>query len=457
MIDQIIKINYIVGKFAERRIAKVKHQQTKLKLLQKLSDFYSKQYAGILHSSFIEAELIKLSSEIKTTNTVATDKDHTLHVATMVGADGGHTRIILNWIKNQTTKKHSLLINTQCTVPEWLNKAVTESGGQVILNEQQGYIPKALFLKTHSLAYESIVLHVHTNDMLPLLAYGSNFTKPVALFNHADHTFWLGSAITDMVYDLNSYSADITRKLRGVRSNTPLPIVIDEGRERDYSKSELRDKYGIPQDKRVLVSMASKHKFLGQSNIFFKTIPALLDDSTIMLLMGPQNKKQFKQLAKITAGKVIPMGYQDKDTADDLLRLSDIYIDSFPVSSFTSMLQAVRAGIPVVTNFQYELPDSLLENRVSDLTNINTLSQNEIRNQFLLPAKEKLSMHFGKQWQVTLEQNKLDTLHKVEISPESFTPHPYIQFVYSASIKHWQWFRRVLNMILLSSRPFLSK
>ena len=64
MIDLIIKINYIAGKFAERRINRVKNKQTKLNLLQKLSDFYSKQYAGILHSHFIEAELIKLSNEI---------------------------------------------------------------------------------------------------------------------------------------------------------------------------------------------------------------------------------------------------------------------------------------------------------------------------------------------------------------------------------------------------------
>ena len=456
MIDLIIKINYIAGKFSERRIHRIKNQQIKLNLLQKLSDFYSKQYAGILHSHFIEAELIKLSNEIKTSQIIEFEDNHILHVATMVGADGGHTRIILNWIKNQPNKKHSLLINTQCTIPDWLNQAVISSGGEIVTNESHGYMQKALFLKEHSLKHESIVLHVHTNDMLPLLAYGTNFSRPVALFNHADHTFWLGSAIADMVYDLNTYSADITHRLRKAQNNAALPIVIDENISSSLPKSALRSKHGLPQDKRILVSMASKHKFLGLSDAFFKIAPSLVDESTILVLMGPQNKKKFKRLSKKTQGKVIPMGYQDKDTADEILKSSDIYIDSFPISSFTSMLQAIRSDLPVITTFPYELPDCLLESRTKNLSVINTLTNEEIRSQFLNPAKEKLPMHFGKQWKETLEQITMSTTHQTKLSEESFLPHPYIQFVYSTSIKHWQWFRRALNLILASALPFLS-
>lgn len=457
MIDLIIKINYIAGKFSERQINRIKNKEKKLNLLQKLSDFYSKQYAGILHSHFIEAELIKLSSEIKINQNITFEDNHILHVATMVGADGGHTRIILNWIKNQPNKQHSLLINNPCSVPDWLNQAVTASGGSIVTSDSIGYLKKALFLKEQSLKYENIVLHVHTNDMLPLLAYGTNFSRPVALFNHADHTFWLGSAIADMVYDLNTYSADITHRLRKAQNNTALPIVIDEHISSRLPKSELRAKHGLPQDKRILVSMASKHKFLGQSDVFFKTVPRLVDDSTIMVLMGPQNKKKFKRLAKRTKGRVIPLGYQDKDTADEILKLSDVYIDSFPISSFTSMLQAIRSDIPVITTFPYELPDCLLENRTQDLGIINELTLEEIHKQFLKPAKEKLPMHFGNQWKETLEQTKMNSLHQTKLSEEIFSPHPYIQFVYSTSIKHWQWFRRTLNLVLVSTIPFLSK
>lgn len=457
MIDLIIKINYIAGKFAERRISNVKNKQTKLNLLQKLSDFYSKQYAGILHSHFIEAELIKLSNEIKTPQIIEFEDNHILHVATMVGADGGHTRIILNWIKNQPNKKHSLLINTQCAIPDWLSQAVISSGGDIVINEPHNYMQKARFLKEHSLKHESIVLHVHTNDMLPLLAYGTNFSRPVALFNHADHTFWLGSAIADMVYDLNTYSADITHRLRKAQNNTALPIVIDENISSRLSKSELRTKHGFPQDKRILVSMASKHKFLGQSDRFFKTAKSLVNDSTILVLMGPPNKKKFKRLSKQTNGRVIPLGYKDKDTADEILKLSDIYIDSFPISSFTSMLQAIRADIPVVTTFPYELPDCLLENRTQSLDIINKLTKEEIHHRYLIPVKEKLTMHFGNQWKKTLEQSKMSSTHQTKLNEEFFSPHPYIQFVYSTSIKRWQWIRRTINLVLVSSFPFLSK
>ncbi|WP_250656601.1 hypothetical protein [Alkalimarinus coralli] len=457
MIDLIIKINYVAGKFAERQIDRVKNRHTKLNLLQKLSDFYSKQYAGILHSHFIESELIKLSNDAKTPQKVTVEDDHILHVATMVAADGGHTRIILNWIKNQPNKKHSLLINTPCTVPSWLISAIEDSNGGIIVNDKQGYLEKASYLKSHSLKYEKVILHVHTNDMLPLLAYGADFPRPVALFNHADHTFWLGSAIADMVFDLNTYSANITHRLRKAQNNAPLPIVIDEDVGTTLSKRELRTKHNLPQDKRILVSMASKHKFLGQSNIFFKTAPYLLNDSTIFILMGPQNKKKFKRLYKSTNGKVIPLGYQDKDSADEILKASDIYIDSYPVSSFTSMLQAIRSGVPVITSFPHALPDSLVENRVTDLTIINKLTATEIEERFLTPAKIKLPMHFGSQWKETLENSAPLTGHNTILAEEVFQPHPYIQFVYSTSIKHWQWFRRVINLVLACTFPFLSK
>jgi hypothetical protein len=51
----------------------------------------------------------------------------------------------------------------------------------------------------HMHPFDLIMLHMHAQDVLPVYALSAGYYgPPVALFDHSDHTFWIGSSIVDV-------------------------------------------------------------------------------------------------------------------------------------------------------------------------------------------------------------------------------------------------------------------
>ena len=69
----------------------------------------------------------------------------------------------------------------------------------------------------HVNPYDLIMLHIHPNDVLPVYALSAGYYgPPVALFDHSDHTFWIGSSIVDVRLTL----VRLRRCLRGLNQCT---------------------------------------------------------------------------------------------------------------------------------------------------------------------------------------------------------------------------------------------
>ena len=70
----------------------------------------------------------------------------------------------------------------------------------------------------------------------------------------------------------------------------------------------------------------------------------------VVLAIGPSRNEELWDLAfKKSGGKINAIGCINNDEVENYLSIADIAIDSFPISSFTSMLDVAKYGVPCLS------------------------------------------------------------------------------------------------------------
>ena len=114
-------------------------------------------------------------------------------------------------------------------------------------------------------------------------------------------------------------------------------------------KKELRKKLGLPCDKKIIISSGTEQKYhvIGTDN-YAKIINKLMDDDTYCYIIGVKKNNDFWKKVEFTSkGHIIPLGYIDfNDGYMDYLSAADLYIDSYPVTGYATMIDAISRGVP---------------------------------------------------------------------------------------------------------------
>jgi len=156
---------------------------------------------------------------------------HVLHVATTVLVYGGHTRLINNWMKNDTDSCHSLLLIDQHSerVPGWLTDTIKNQNGEVMqFPSDAPLLQKAQWLRqVVSTGIDLVVLHLHPYDMVPIVAFATQKCPPVAMMDHADHLFWIGSSVADVMINFRESGLSLSRHRRYSRANVLMPLPME--------------------------------------------------------------------------------------------------------------------------------------------------------------------------------------------------------------------------------------
>lgn len=275
-----------------------------------------------------------------------------LHVASCVRAVGGHTRMMYHWVRNDQGSCHSLVVVNQRDVPlpQWLFEAIRGSGGDLaVLPQGSCLCQKAKWLRDAAArAADLVVLHHGAADVVPTVAFGVHESPPVALLNHADHTFWLGSSVSDMVINLRTVGSEHTATRRFVSSNTVVPIPLADP-VRQMSRRDARRVLGIPDDQVVLLSVgrAEKYRPCGPYD-FVATAGKILDrqPGAHMYVVGeslagiaPYVRYALHERLHFVGSIEDPSLYR---------AAADIYLESFPFGSNTALLEAAFSGLSVI-------------------------------------------------------------------------------------------------------------
>lgn len=345
-------------------------------LAQLAADFAWHNHTGFFVSPQLESVLAQIGqlkvsgSELQPIKPLGTER--VLHVLTQAYGLGGHTRLVWRWIQHDYCREHTVALTRQELVvpPPQLAEAVASRNGQLIIIDRKpgDLIQRARRLRKLASSYDYVVLHVHPFDVVPLLAFAdSDGIPPIILLNHADHVFWLGCSIVNFVANIRASGAALAVQARGISPEqiSILPIPLDQV-ARGRSRAEARRTLGLPEDAMVLLTVASSYKYTplaGAGSHLAEVVAPVLRShpQALLIAVGPEATSSHWAAAVQRvdlANQIRAVGRQRDLTA--FYEAADIYLDSFPFASLTSMLEAVSYGTPPMSLAPYREEASVL-------------------------------------------------------------------------------------------------
>lgn len=338
-----------------------------------------KRHCGFYRSAPLERTLVEiarrtLATEAETVRPARTRIGRVLHVATVLNEVGGSTRMMRRWIAADEGRHHSLaLLRHAGAPPASVRQAVEARGGQIrmIGATRGGPVEWARALRKLSLDFDLVVLHVSNEEPTPTIAFADERNRPpVVLVNHADHAFWVGLSVCDLIASSRASGERLVVERRGVAAerHAILPIQIDPP-ERKHSRAEARMKLGLPAGGPLLVSVARgvKYRTVGSISFADMHVEALLArPDARLLVVGPGEPADWHDAIARTGGRI--MGRPETPDPSLAFEAADIYLDSYPFVSITSMLEAGGLGAPCVTLFPYPSEADVMSTDMPGLT-----------------------------------------------------------------------------------------
>jgi len=316
---------------------------------------------GELSSRELEVELLRAARQLPLPAPAGgrPPRPRWLHVLSEAYATLGHTNLCRRWMLYDQIVIHDvILVDQKSVVPQNLVDAVKSAGGRcVVLDPAASLMQRAAELRKYAWEHvDMVVLHTHPAEVLATAAFGVEGGPPVLVVNHADHVFWAGCSIADMVLDIRMSGHLWTKQLRGVDRAMILPIPLVEndrqGRPANVVSQErqaLRQSLGIPDNAVLLLTVGSPAKYEPMPGLDFVTtareILRVCGDAYLVAI-GPRDEGVWKAARKATNGRIMALGYQPDSAL--FCRAADLYIEGFPLGSLTAMLEAGEEGLPCI-------------------------------------------------------------------------------------------------------------
>lgn len=408
------------------------------------------KHCGLFNSPELENILLKIGHQITQTTLAPTPEPslskrpkNILHVSTNISSPfGGIPRFIRRWIQQDTQRSHSLALTKQAPneVPQILRDLVSNSHGKIfLLNETiGGFISRAKRLRKIAATADIVVLHIWEHDVIPIIAFANKeLSPPIIYVNHGDHCFWLGAAVSDVVANLRESGMRLSQKRRGIEAerNMLLPTILEPS-HRQLSRAQAKQQLGIDENSTLLLSIARAPKYRKTDGISFADahVPLLKKhDRAILVVIGPGGSEDWSTAIQQTQGRIIALGHTE-DTAV-YYQAADIYVDSYPFVSITSLLEAGSYGVPLVSRYPYSsdaceilgadmpgLTGNLI--RVHDLEEYTTVLSRLVADEELrlslgeATRRRIVEVHMGSNWQHNLEEvyTRAATLPRVKVT-----------------------------------------
>ena len=329
-------------------------------MAQRSATFATYRHTGLFSSRELESFISEISARNVRPNPRGREIEvgSTLHILSRALNGGGHTRVVERWIgASPKSEKHSILITRGGAPTEKLKVEVASHGGEIIIQRKfSSLLGRAKQIQEMSSAYSKVVLHVHMDDILPMLAFsGGAHSAEIIHFNHADHRFWVGASLPNRVIEMRSWGKAVSETKRGLSNSEVVGIPLpDVGQDNHLEKSQTREKLGIPLDKKVLLTAGHSRKYLANTQIrFTDAVRELLSGHSErhLFAVGPEEKmdKNWRRLLSDFPDQVTVLSYMPKQQLDLYVKAVDLGLDSFPMSGGTAVLDMLSSGLPTLS------------------------------------------------------------------------------------------------------------
>ncbi|MDH2416927.1 glycosyltransferase [Nocardioides sp. CER19] len=277
-----------------------------------------------------------------------------LHVLTEAYHLGGHSRLAWRWIERDGRPADvAITAPLRAELPPALPAAVAASGGTVHVVARPGdtLLDRARALAGLMARADTVVLHTHPYDVVALAAAQLGPVRPpIVTQNHVDHAYWLGLSVSDVVVNHRATGARLCVESRGVPQDRlrllPLPVEPPAG---PNDRGPVRTAMRLGPDTPVAVCVGTTAKLSPMFGVSFaevldKVLAAVPE--LVVLVVGPGDAEPWPALAARYPGRLVPLGRVDE--LGRLFAAADVYLDSYPVSGGTAVLEAAASGLPVL-------------------------------------------------------------------------------------------------------------
>ena len=321
-------------------------------------------HAGIYVSPRLERMLVNIGRRTAKPTTYRRQQGkpirHVLHVVSELLPVGGLTNMITRWIAEDSTRIHSIAaIHHRGELPVATREAVSKTGGKIHrINRTPGFQTAwAEELRQLARQHDAVVLSIYGQDPVAVMAFAEPEKLPPILYlNHGDHLFWLGASIADVVMNMReeAQTLAIARRTVAPERNVVVPTMVSPA-VRTRSREDAKRELGMAPDTILLMSAARGMKYRTVNGVTYAAPHvALLKKypKAQLLVVGAGERPDWQADCAAVEGRIQPL----PETSDTRVyfEAADIYVDSFPFVSSTSMMEAAGLEVPLVSRFYGE-------------------------------------------------------------------------------------------------------
>ncbi|MFJ7825275.1 hypothetical protein [Psychrobacillus sp. NPDC096623] len=389
--ERKIKYNFFLDK--AKYYFNINDLSTSIKYCEIAARYATEVHSGFFYDAVLENLLKQISSNLfNPRNEIGKsrkDCDNILHIATQVADTGGHTRLLLNWIDNDksSNRKNDILLTNMPNnhFPDELLNSYSNTFNITKIVTNDNDVHRIKTIREIALRYDFIVLHIHPEDVQTVIAL-SGLNKPIIFMNHADHRFWVGRSISNLVLEFRDEGAKTSNLRRDILPKNQYIIPIILKKPINISKREARKQIGIEQDKIIIFSVASSYKYKTIDNNGLSDVIINLANkfnNLQFIFIGPHSSESYwKEIIEATKGKVLVLG---EITNIELFYISaDIYLDSYPIGSLTSLLDAVKYKLPIISVKRNVSTCEVSDISLDDDFKVNSLEELEKKLELLI-------------------------------------------------------------------------
>ena len=408
-------------------------------------------HCGFYSSSRLEHLLLKIGQSVTSKNFHSREGTapperviKILHVSTHANDISGISRLLQRWIQQDSERSHSVAFTKQgdLEIPSKLKDIVLGSEGSIhVLDDETDSITTiAQRLHEYSVGADIVVIHTWEFDVVPTIAFANKSNSPPIIYvNNGDHWFWIGVSISDVVANLRESGMRLSAERRGIEPerNMLLPTIL-EPLQRKLSRSQAKQHLGIDQDCIMLLSIARAAKYRTVDGTSFADAHIQLlkqHKQAVLIVIGPGNSNEdWSEAIRQVDGRI--RVYKETKNTATFYQAADIYVDSFPFVSITSLLEAGSFGVCLVSRYPYSsdacatlgadmpgLSGNLI--RVSNIDEYTSVVSRLIEDQNFRVSlgqstKTKIeAIHWGEGWQRALDKIYHQAITLPAVAPPS--------------------------------------
>jgi glycosyltransferase involved in cell wall biosynthesis len=341
---------------------------------QAASEFASKCHPGQFVSLPLESALDSAAQALLRSDGVRPPSgggsiQDVLHVMTKTPFPGGHTSWVRRWVEKDAARTHSLVVTEESVddVASDLRSAIALSGGEVLgLDKLGDPVAGAAVVRRMSGEHDAVIVSTHPWDVVPSLAFSFSGRRPVIRLDHADHRFWIGCGVSDVIVEYRSAGERCSRIRRGIAAQrlvfAPLPmnvastpagaandevlVVGDEDR-----RAKARRRLGIEPGSFVLLSVGAAYKFKPMNGLGYLeyVVPAVRALPRLLVIaVGPAVSRAWTSAGASTGPPNRLRAVGSQRVLDPYLDAADAFLNPIPIGSETAMWEAAMAGLPII-------------------------------------------------------------------------------------------------------------